>query len=139
MAHNREENGYRQSMSFGEMPTREAFDLAFSEECPDGYEITIPPGNDDLMVITAGMDLAESRGVEMPEWRGIDETGAHLPLGFRDAVTFNAAQLWALVKALYELGDGAEIMGCDGEPLAEDQYPDDMASSIMDTLGFEWI
>jgi len=137
MSHNREDDGYRQSMSFGVMPSREAFDLAFTEECESGYEIAIPPGNDDLPVLIAGMDLAEKNGVEMPEWRGIT---ARSPVShYRDAVTFDAPQLWALVQALFDLGDGSEIRGCDGEEIAEDQTPEGLASSIMDTLGFEWI
>ncbi|MFA4974829.1 MAG: hypothetical protein WC683_19685 [bacterium] len=137
MAHNREEDGYRQSMSFGVMPTRAAFDLAFSEECESGYEITIPPGNDDLPVLIAAMELAGRRGIKMPETRGIE---ARDPVRhYRDAVTFDVSQLWALVQALFDLGDGSEIRGCDGEEIAEDQTPEGLASSIMDTLGFEWI
>lgn len=119
------------------MPDRAAFDLAFAEECPDGYEITVPPGNDDWPVLCAAMELVEKRGVAMSDPRGI--TARNPVRHYRDAVTFDAVQLWAVIEALYELGDGDGIVGCGGGPIAEDQAPEMLASCIMDTLGFEWI
>lgn len=35
----------RQCMTYGELPSKSAFEIAFNEECPDGYSF----GNDEIV------------------------------------------------------------------------------------------
>ena len=98
------------SLSFGVMPSWKEFAEAFAEHCPDGfYNITTGVGGE------SGLQRAmEAAGVSGDM------------LGYRDSKTFTARELYDVLMHLKE--DWEDKEGGAG-----------LASSIMDTLGYEWV
>lgn len=121
-------------MSFGVMPTWEAFHKAFIEELGvDGlYEITAPCGNPDRDVMHVACEK-----FDVDKWAS--QAPASEPISgqfgeYRDAWNMDAWQTWCIVQILRDL-DASEV----SDDLPEDHNPEYLASAIMDTLGFEWI
>ena len=81
----------RQSMTYGVMPSRSAFETAFERECPNG---TFSVGNDKMH-------------------------------GNR---TFTESELWTAVS------EAANSWQDEG-----DEGAGDWASTVLDSLGFEWV
>ncbi len=101
-----------QSITYGYMPIREDFSTAFARECPNGYRITL--------------GASDSRACD----------GFKLGDG-----TYSEPQLWDAVGEIVNAepdddGDYAGIVGCGPN---EWYAAMDLVSSIMETLGFEWI
>jgi hypothetical protein len=92
-------------MTYGVMPTREQFDMAFETECPDGYNIRL--------------NRTDSSSVE------------DFMLG--DGC-LSANQLWCALSEIVEA-----YMESTQVASTEDEIRMDLVSSILFTLGFEWI
>jgi hypothetical protein len=109
-------NARRRSMTFGHMPTKkeftEAYDAALEEDGVGTYRIV---------------------------FKGLDQRTAD-KAGF-DSGSYSANELWDLVHALRNLHDQSE--GVSGARASRDEevYENagSVASSIMETLGFEWV
>jgi hypothetical protein len=119
---------HRQSMTHGVMPKPEIWTAAIAAECPDGYRMHIK-SQDEWTAIAAAVNV------------GID---AHLE-GFTRS-TFDAStgmclvhpeELHILVRRLTEVN--TEELFPDWNYERENDPATDLASCIMETLGFEWV
>lgn len=94
------------SMTYGVLPTREAFGEAFDRECPGG-------------TFRVNLNVRDSDAVE---WVGI-------PVD--PYADWDADEAWAALNALTESWAA-------GDPYAGEKCGD-LASTILQILGFEWI
>lgn len=124
-------------MNYGDIPLYEEFEKAFFNTLdPSGenlYEITIPNGNPDLQVMNYAIDILESNGFDSPEEVCVEQDGSP-----RAAWYFTIGQLYKLVETLIDI-DPEHIEKMYSMELHEEHWPINFASSILYTLGFEWV
>lgn len=93
------------SMTYGDLPTREAFDAAWEAEGLDSYRVRL-----------------NSRDSDALDWACPE---------FAVAGPWEADELWEILTGLTACWES-------GDPYAGDAAGD-LASSILTTLGFEWV
>jgi hypothetical protein len=101
------------SFTYGVLPTREQFDTAFERECPNGYRIQL--------------NSSDSRAVD----------GYRLGDG-----TYTASELWDCILEIVIASIGMRyrfIVVCDKNVAWRKDAAMDIVSSVLYTLGFEWI
>lgn len=117
------------TLTYGTLPTFLEIEAAFNVECPDGlYEVGLPRSGTDFANLNAAGLLVRDDGIEGIESRYTAVEMAHS----RNTYFYTAAQLYRLLENLTEL----HAIDSD-EPYAD--WAGDFASSILTTLGFEWV
>ncbi len=160
------------SMTYGQLPSRDAFDAAFDAECPMGYHIAL--GRSDSAACE-GFQLGDGTWTADQLWQAITE----IATADGDMITVDADSEYENVYQVFypgtdrpyveigpdstELIEWANKFGKESKPLIETEsraiealnYASaygqpgtdwtrhdaamDLVSSIMDTLGFEWV
>ena len=119
----------RQSMTYGTLPTFEAFEAAFEAECPRGtYEITL--GSSDSRAVD-GFKLGDG------EWtaRGLFDACQEILSAENEPVSH--ADTCDVTSADLEYAQSCPVCGQDVVYTVDGAI--NLVASIMDTLGFEWI
>ena len=98
------------SMTYGVMPKREDFQRAFERECPNGYHIVL--SSSDSRAVD-GFKLGDGVWSESDLWEAVNEIAEYHNL---------PSTVFLRPRGMY---DPISAM--------------DLVSSIMETLGFEWI
>lgn len=162
-------NTTQQSMTYGILPTREAFDAAFEAECPNGYRITLGRSDSDAC---EGFKLGDGQWSADDLWSAIGEIVAskgdtiavsedeeyenvyqiYYPGTFRSNVEIGPDEgeliAWANRFSTDEITSEHRAIEClnfaaaYGESGTDQTYQDArmaLVSSILGTLGFEWV
>ena len=115
------------SMTFGTMPTYEEFVEAWKEsDIGESYEITVPYFNADCDVVRE----VNNRSFTMPFSEGYSRKHGSA----RATWYYTCEEMYAFLQVCKDL-DPSDV----SDDLPDDHYPESLASSIMSTLGFEWI
>lgn len=112
------------TLTYGTVPSFEEFKAAFEGDetiqAMRGYEITLPETSTDYRNLRSAGLLAPERYL----------SGAIR--GYRMVINYSAEQLYRLIENL------AELHSIDSDDSFRD-WAGDFASSILTTLGFEWL
>lgn len=159
----------RQSMTYGELPTREAFNAAFEAECPNGYRITLGRSDSDAC---EGFKLGDGKWSADELWSAIGEIVAakgdpitvaddeewenvfqvfypgtdrpHVEIGPDEASLiewanrFSTDEITSEHRAI-ECLNFASAYNSVGTDYTRQDARMDLVSSILGTLGFEWV
>ena len=158
-----------QSLTYGQLPTREEFDSAFDRECPSGYRITLSHSDGEAC---EGFRLGDGEWTADQLWQAITEIVEFAG----DAITVSEDSEWEDVyqvfypgtdRAFVEIGpDESDLIEwaqrfCDhqithvevarqalnfasaygemGHDFTRRDTAMDLVSGILETLGVEWI